>query len=72
LWREEKSEPGYDPAKPITRPLYSDRADAIVYTEKGTIHCICPATGEQVPLPAAAEKSEAAGEWKQKANRPEP
>ena len=47
LWREEKSEPGYDPAKPITRPLYSDRADAIVYTEKGTIHCICPATGEQ-------------------------
>jgi hypothetical protein len=47
LWREEKSEPGYDPGKPITRPLYPDRADAIVYTEKGTIHCICPATGEQ-------------------------
>jgi len=47
LWREEKSEPGYDPEKPITRPLYPDRVDTIVYTEKGTIHCICPATGEQ-------------------------
>lgn len=47
LWREEKSEPGFDPEKPITRPLYPDRADTIVYTEKGTIHCICPATGEQ-------------------------
>ena len=47
LWREEKSEPGYDPEKPITRPLYSERVDTIVYTEKGTVHCICPATGEQ-------------------------
>ena len=47
LWREEKSEPGYDPEKPITRSLYPDRVDTIVYTEKGTVHCICPATGEQ-------------------------
>jgi len=47
LWREEKSEPGYDPEKPITRTLYPDRVDTIVYTEKGTVHCICPATGEQ-------------------------
>jgi hypothetical protein len=47
LWSEEKSEPGYDPEKPITRSLYPDRVDTIVYTEKGTIHCICPATGEQ-------------------------
>ena len=47
LWRDEKNEPGYDPAKPITRPLYPDRADTIVYTEKGTVHCICPVTGEQ-------------------------
>jgi len=47
LWKDEKNEPGYDPAKPITRPLYPDRADTIVHTEKGTIHCICPATGEQ-------------------------
>jgi hypothetical protein len=47
LWREEKSGPGFDPDKPITRPLYPDRVDTIVYTEKGTVHCICPATGEQ-------------------------
>ena len=47
MWREEKSEPGYDPDKPITRPLYPSRCDTIVYTEKGTVHCICPATGEQ-------------------------
>ena len=26
---------------------YPDRVDTIVYTEKGTVHCICPATGEQ-------------------------
>ena len=47
LWRDEKNEPEYDSAKPITRPLYPDRADTIVYSEKGTVHCICPATGEQ-------------------------
>jgi len=47
LWREEKAEPGYDPKKPITRSLYPERVDTIVYTEKGTVHCICPATGEQ-------------------------
>ena len=47
LWKDEKNERGYDPAKPITRPLYPDRTDTIVHTEKGTIHCICPATGEQ-------------------------
>lgn len=47
LWREEKAEPGYDPLKPITRSLYPERVDTIVYTEKGTVHCICPVTGEQ-------------------------
>ena len=47
LWKNEKSELGYNPEKPITRPLYPDRVDTIVYTEKGTVHCICPATGEQ-------------------------
>ena len=46
LWRQEKNEPGYDPAKPITRPLYPDRADSILYAEKGNILCACPATGE--------------------------
>jgi len=47
MWREEKNEPGYDPEKPITRALYVERADSFVHTEKGTLHCICPATGEQ-------------------------
>ena len=47
MWREEKNEPGYDPEKPITRALFTERVDTIVHTEKGTLHCICPATGEQ-------------------------
>ena len=47
LWKEEKNEPGYDPEKPITRALFTERVDTIVHTEKGTLHCICPATGEQ-------------------------
>jgi hypothetical protein len=47
LWREEKNEPGYDPEKAITRALFADRVDTIVHTEKGTLHCVCPDTGEQ-------------------------
>jgi hypothetical protein len=50
LWREEKQQPDYDPSKPITRPLYPERADTLVYTEKGSVHCICPHTGEQRDL----------------------
>lgn len=50
LWRDEKDLPDYDPAKPITRALDPERADTIVYTEKGTLHCVCPATGEQRDL----------------------
>jgi len=46
LWRQEKAEPGYDPRKPITRPLSPERADTIVYTEKGDVLCVCPTTGE--------------------------
>ncbi len=46
LWREEKQAPDYEPGKVITRPLYPDRADTIVYTEKGSVHCICPHSGE--------------------------
>ena len=47
LWKEEKKEPGYDPGKAITRPLYPDRADSIVHTEKGQVCCLCPQTGQQ-------------------------
>jgi hypothetical protein len=50
LWREEKRHPDYDPSKPITRPLFPDRVDTIVHTEKGRVHCICPHTGEQRDL----------------------
>lgn len=50
LWREEKQTPDYDPSKPITRPLHPERADTLVHTEKGTVHCLCPATGEQRDL----------------------
>ena len=44
LWREEKAMPGHDPARPITRALYPERADCIVYTEKGQVRCRCPST----------------------------
>ena len=50
LWREEKQHPDYDPSKPITRPLDPERADTIVHTEKGSVHCVCPVTGEQRDL----------------------
>jgi hypothetical protein len=33
-----------------TRPLIPGRADVFVHDEKGTISCICPATGEERPL----------------------
>ncbi|MDY7033134.1 MAG: hypothetical protein SVY10_14660 [Thermodesulfobacteriota bacterium] len=47
MWKEEKTEPDYDPKKPITRSVYPDRVDTIVHTERGTIHCICPETDEK-------------------------
>ncbi|MEW7976279.1 MAG: hypothetical protein AB2814_02140 [Candidatus Sedimenticola endophacoides] len=50
LWREERQAPDYDPSRPITRPLNAKSTDTIVYTEKGSVHCICPATGEQRDL----------------------
>ena len=50
LWREEKQHPDYDPSKPITRALNPERADTIVHTEKGSVQCVCPATGEQRDL----------------------
>lgn len=50
LWREEKRLPDYDPAKPVTRPLDPERADTLVYTEKGAVHCVCPVSGEQRDL----------------------
>ena len=37
LWREEKAMPDYDPTLPVTRALYPERVDTIVYTEKGQV-----------------------------------
>ena len=50
LWREEKQAPDYEPSQPITRPLDPERADTIVHTEKGSLHCVCPVTREQRDL----------------------
>ena len=36
-----------DCAEDGTRLLYPDRADNIVYDYKGTVSCVCPATGEK-------------------------
>ena len=44
---KKKQSPDYDPSLPITRPLYPDRVDTIVYTEKGTVHCVCLQEGTQ-------------------------
>ncbi len=46
MWRVEKKEPGHDPARPITRPLFPGRADVIVHDERGRVSCVCPQTGE--------------------------
>ena len=50
LWRDEKRQPDYDPARPITRPLYPERTDTLVHTEKGAVHCVCPQTGQMRDL----------------------
>ncbi len=50
LWREEKRQENDDPERPITRPLFPERVDTIVYTERGSLHCHCPVTGERRDL----------------------
>jgi hypothetical protein len=47
LWKQEKQEPRRDPEQAITRPLYPERIDVLVHTERGEIRCVCPATGEE-------------------------
>ena len=46
MWRVEKQEPGHDPARPITRALFPERADVVVHDERGRVSCVCPKTGE--------------------------
>ena len=50
LWKIERNKPDFDPSKPIIRPLFPDRNDTIFYSEKGGIHCVCPATKTLRPL----------------------
>jgi len=50
MWREEKQMPDYDPSQPITRPLYPERADNIIHTEKGQVFCVCPVNQEHRSL----------------------
>jgi len=47
MWRDEKLEQGRDPSRAITRCLDPDRVDTIVYTERGSVRCVCPASGEE-------------------------
>ena len=50
MWRDEKKEQGHDPDREITRPLDPDRVDTIAYTERGSVRCICPVSGEERKL----------------------
>ena len=52
-WREERGEPDHDPAQPILRPLFPDRADNILHGERGEVICQCPATGARWPSRAS-------------------
>ena len=50
LWKAEKKERDYDPQQEITRPLYPERSDVMVYNEKGEAYCHCPASGKRREL----------------------
>ncbi|MFV1962815.1 MAG: transposase [Acidimicrobiia bacterium] len=50
MWKDEKAEQGRDLDREITRSLYPDRTDTIVYTERGSVRCICPVSGEETPM----------------------
>jgi len=47
MWKDEKNEQRHDPNREITRCLDPDRVDSIVYTERGSVRCICPVSGEE-------------------------
>lgn len=50
LWKDEKREPGFDPGREISRALDPRKADTLVYTERGEVRCVCPATGTERPM----------------------
>jgi len=50
LWKDEKAEQGRDPSREITRSLRPEKADTIVYTERGEVRCVCPVSGEETKM----------------------
>ena len=50
LWREEKQAPDYDPSQPTLRLLAPGRADHILHSERGAVHCRCPHSGDIRPM----------------------
>jgi hypothetical protein len=50
LWREEKGEQGRNPEKTTSRPLVPSRVDTLVYTERGSVKCICPVSGVETDM----------------------
>ncbi len=47
MWRDEKAQGGRDRRATITRPLDPEKADTIVFTERGEVRCVCPAPGKE-------------------------
>ena len=47
LWKDEKNEQDHDPSKEITRPLNPDAVGNVVYTERGSVRCLCPVSGQE-------------------------
>jgi len=45
MWNDENNEQERDPGLEITRLLDPSRVDTIVYTERGSLRCVCPVTG---------------------------
>lgn len=48
-----------------TKPLYPERADTVVYDEKGQLYCVCPQTGERRELAYCGfEKDRESQKWR--------
>jgi hypothetical protein len=56
LWREEQQHPDYDPSQPITRPLFPERADTLVHTEKAASTAFARRPARSVTWPAKASR----------------
>jgi len=47
MWKDEKGEQGHEPNGEITRPLSQNAPDNIVFTEHGSVRCVCPSSQEE-------------------------